>query len=73
MRMCENPITKVLCDQVDWIIDNAHFFKVMDLEHARLLKINLRKAYLRHYYDMLYPSPGACIPQSLTTSQKRVF
>jgi len=61
MAIVEDPILNVLCDHVDWVIDNAKIFNVMREDVKTELKANLRKAYLRHSYEIIYPAPGARI------------
>lgn len=74
MAIVEDPILNVFCDHLDWVIDNAKIFDVMKDDAKIALKTNLRKAYMRHSYEIIYPAPGARIDHGkLSKAQQRVL
>lgn len=61
MEIVEDPIFNVLMDHADWVLKNAQAFRLMEQADIETLSSNIRKAYLRHNYEVIYPAPGAQI------------
>lgn len=73
MEKCDDPVIQVICDHMEFILMNSPQYDQADVSIRQELAHDLRRAMLRHTFEVLYPAPDHGAHFDYTPAQKRCF